>query len=54
MRICGESVDPDDFHVDHVIPLALGGWHCYANVQPAHPFCNVSKGAKDVLAPRVV
>ena len=44
--ICGEDVDPMEFHVDHIIPLARGGEHSYANVQPAHPFCNVSKGAR--------
>jgi 5-methylcytosine-specific restriction endonuclease McrA len=41
--ICGGDVDPEDFHVDHIIPLARGGEHRYANVQPAHPWCNLSK-----------
>ena len=40
--ICGLSVDPDDFHVDHILPLGLGE-HSYANVIPAHPYCNRSK-----------
>lgn len=44
--ICGEDVDPLDFHVDHVVPLARGGEHSYANTQPAHPRCNKSKGAR--------
>jgi 5-methylcytosine-specific restriction endonuclease McrA len=44
--ICGESVDHADFHIDHIKPLALGGEHSYANVQVAHPFCNLSKGMK--------
>jgi 5-methylcytosine-specific restriction endonuclease McrA len=44
--ICGLPTDRDDFHVDHVIPLSKGGLHCYANVQVAHPFCNIGKGAK--------
>lgn len=43
--ICKEFVSEDDFHVDHVIPLAKGGMHGYVNVQPAHPKCNLSKGA---------
>lgn len=34
------------FHVDHRIPLVKGGMHGYINTQPAHPFCNLSKGAK--------
>ena len=45
-EICGESVDPLDFHVDHIVPLSRGGDHSYANTQPAHPFCNISKGSK--------
>lgn len=51
--ICGEfiQIDPSislgqQMHVDHVIPLAPPhcGLHCYANVQPAHPLCNLRKG----------
>ena len=41
--ICKEFIE-GDFHVDHVIPLSKGGLHCYANVQPAHPACNLRKG----------
>ena len=41
--ICGGTVY-GDFHVDHIIPLSKGGLHCYANVQLAHPACNLSKG----------
>lgn len=44
--ICKESVDRDDFHIDHVIPLARGGKHSYADVQVAHPVCNSRKGAR--------
>lgn len=44
--ICGEPVDPARFHVDHKVPLARGGAHTYANVQPAHPACNLTKGAR--------
>lgn len=43
--ICGTTVY-GDFHVDHVIPLAKGGEHSYANTQIAHPPCNLAKGAK--------
>ncbi len=45
-HICGWMVDPDDWHMDHVIPLALGGEHSYANVAVSHPRCNMVKGAK--------
>lgn len=43
--ICGEDVDPTDFHVDHIVPLSRGGEHSYANTQTAHPKCNQRKGA---------
>lgn len=38
--ICGQDVDPFDYEVDHIVPLAKGGEHSYANSQPAHPLCN--------------
>lgn len=44
--ICTLPMDPTDFHVDHIVPLSRGGEHTYANVQPTHPLCNLSKGAK--------
>ena len=45
--ICGICDEPvkGDFHIDHIIPLALGGEHSYTNVQLAHPLCNMRKGA---------
>lgn len=45
--ICKGFID-GDFHVDHRIPLSKGGMHGYANCQPAHPKCNLSKGDKIV------
>lgn len=44
--ICGKDVDPTDFHVDHIVAIANGGEHSYANVQTAHPLCNARKGAR--------
>jgi hypothetical protein len=41
--ICQGPVDPQNFHVDHVCPLAKGGEHSYANTQVAHPACNCAK-----------
>lgn len=43
--ICGEDVDPFDFHVDHITPLSQGGLHNLVNTQPAHPLCNRQKYA---------
>lgn len=43
--ICLGPVSRDErWHVDHVIPLARGGKHSYANVQLAHAHCNIAKG----------
>jgi hypothetical protein len=44
--ICGRPVDPQDWHLDHAIPLAAGGEHSYANVQVSHPRCNRRKGTR--------
>ena len=44
--ICRKKVDPQNWHLDHIVPLSRGGEHSYANVQVTHPFCNVSKGAR--------
>jgi 5-methylcytosine-specific restriction endonuclease McrA len=45
--ICKLSVERDsDWHVDHVVPLAKGGEHSYANTQLAHGSCNRAKGAR--------
>jgi 5-methylcytosine-specific restriction endonuclease McrA len=42
--VCGDPMDRENFHVDHIVPICKGGEHTYANVQPAHPICNISKG----------
>jgi 5-methylcytosine-specific restriction endonuclease McrA len=44
--ICGAPSDPANWQLDHVVPLARGGEHSYANTQVSHPFCNQSKGAR--------
>lgn len=44
--ICLMPADPNDWHLDHVIPLSRGGSHTYDNVQVSHPWCNLSKGNK--------
>lgn len=35
------------YHVDHIMPLALGGSNWPSNLQCLCPSCNMSKGAKD-------
>lgn len=51
-HICRDPIDPTAkwpdmmcASLDHVIPLALGGPHAYANVKAAHWLCNTYKGA---------
>jgi 5-methylcytosine-specific restriction endonuclease McrA len=42
--ICRLPVDrTEQWHVDHIIPLARGGEHSYANTQLAHGLCNSIK-----------
>ena len=55
-HICGGKVrrsprrkhDPDMASLDHILPIALGGEHSYANVACAHYRCNLSKGKRSV------
>lgn len=42
---CGESLGKD-FHLDHILPLALGGEHSDQNVQLLRAKCNLQKHAK--------
>jgi 5-methylcytosine-specific restriction endonuclease McrA len=43
--ICGEPADEAAFHIDHVLPVTLGGTNDEANLQVSHPACNLAKGA---------
>jgi 5-methylcytosine-specific restriction endonuclease McrA len=44
--LCMKKVLRADMSMDHIVPLARGGLHCYANIQLAHLRCNISKGAR--------
>lgn len=35
-------------HIDHIIPIALGGADKLENVKPAHGLCNLRKGASEI------
>lgn len=43
---CGESLDPDDYHIDHRIALDRGGTNWPNNICISCPRCNLSKGRK--------
>lgn len=43
---CHKSLE-DGYHMDHIMPLALGGPNEDTNIQLLCPFCNLSKSAKD-------
>ena len=57
-HICNEPIDLNAqrgvgmvgwakaLHIDHLIPISLGGNDTLENVRPAHGFCNISKGNK--------
>lgn len=42
---CGKKLG-DDYHLDHRMPLALGGTNTDGNMQLLTATCNMSKGAK--------
>lgn len=51
-QLCGKKVSPTRAYphphsasLDHILPLALGGTHEDSNLQLAHLYCNVTKGA---------
>ena len=48
--LCGIECDPDNWHLEHKIPLAHGGKHSYQNTGVACPPCNLSKGSKLVTS----
>ena len=51
-HLCGKDVDlstinqPTSATMDHLVPLALGGWHDLNNLRLAHHLCNSMKGAQ--------
>lgn len=42
---CGQPLN-GKYHLDHIMPLALGGTNSDDNVQLLHPICNNQKAAK--------
>lgn len=42
--ICHDTIGDETWHMDHIIPVSKKGKHCYYNLQPSHPSCNLIKG----------
>jgi 5-methylcytosine-specific restriction endonuclease McrA len=61
-QLCGDrtplrlrgSIDPKAPELDHIVPLALGGEHTYANTQCACRSCNSAKGARPLGQQRLM
>jgi len=47
-HLCGEPVPRENFTLDHLVPISLGGPHTSANVAIAHASCNFRRGTKSV------
>lgn len=45
--ICDLPADPARWHLDHTVPINVGGPHSYANVAVSHPSCNMRKHGHD-------
>jgi len=52
-HLCGKKVDPKNWHLDHIVPLARGGEHSYRNVAVSCPGCNMGKHIKAGGQPRL-
>lgn len=54
--LCGKPIeDPKTIHMEHLIPIVLGGKNCFTNVGCAHDLCNLtkSKDAREITAEQV-
>lgn len=45
-HICKRQCDPNDWHMEHIVPLSRGGDESYQNVAVSHPACNLRKGVR--------
>jgi 5-methylcytosine-specific restriction endonuclease McrA len=52
--ICHKPVALDERSVDHILPIANGGGHTYANTQLAHLKCNIIRSNRGPAQLRLV
>jgi 5-methylcytosine-specific restriction endonuclease McrA len=45
-RYCVRVVTRDDWSLEHLVPLWMGGEHSYANVALTHHICNLRRNAE--------
>lgn len=53
-HICGDLVEQSNWHLDHLVPVVLGGQHTMLNVAVSHPQCNIRRGARGPAQLRLV
>lgn len=51
--ICGKPMQPRERSIDHLLPVARGGAHTFANTRLVHLSCNVRRGAFGVAQLRM-
>lgn len=54
--LCDKPIEHDrDIHMEHLIPVVLGGQDCFTNVACAHALCNLqkTKDAKEIQTEQV-
>lgn len=54
--LCGKPIQHDrDIHMEHLIPVVMGGKNCFTNVGCAHSLCNLqkSKDAREITVEQV-
>lgn len=54
--LCGKPIQHDrDIHMEHLIPVVMGGKNCFTNVGCAHSLCNLqkSKDAREITTEQV-
>jgi HNH endonuclease len=43
-RLCGTPIDRADVHIDHVVPVSMGGRSTLDNLRATHSKCNLRRG----------